>query len=82
MEPGQQQQVQTVSSVSGFWLLVIIGLAFVSGYMAAKSVVFSPSGFTSVAQLQLGGTLVSIVALILAFALHRRLVKVSSKRVP
>jgi len=75
------EQVQTVSSVNPFCLIVTIGLTWASGYWAGKSVMVSPNGFWSQAHVQLGGLLVSFVLIVAAFVVSSQLVKVSRKRV-
>lgn len=72
-------QVRTESSVNVFCVLVIIGLAYASGYMCARSVIFNPAGWWTVAQVRLGGLAVSVVLIFLALGLIGKVVKVSKK---
>ena len=74
------EPVQTSSSLNVFTLVLVVGLTWASGYWAAKSVILSPNGFLSQANVQLGGLLVSFVLIVVALALCPKLVKVSRKR--
>ena len=74
------EPVQTSSSVNPFWLIVTIGLTWASGYWAGKSLLVSPNGFWSQAHVQLGGMMVSLILIVLAFGVSSQLVKVSKKR--
>jgi len=74
------EPVQMSASLNVFWLVLVVGLTWASGYWAGKSIMFSPNGFLSQANVQLGGLLVSLVLVVIALALSPKLVKVSRKR--
>jgi hypothetical protein len=73
MEPETVKKVETHSSANGFGMLVLIGLAFASGWMAGRSIQFSPGGVHSVASVRLEGAFAAVVLIFLAFALLGKL---------
>jgi hypothetical protein len=69
-EPAQQvQQKRSGGSVNTGWIVIIIALAYASGYEFARSVVFSPGGIWSMAQVHIAGLGISAVLILVAFGL-------------
>ncbi len=57
----------------------MIGLAFASGYLTARSITLSPAGLMTSAQVQIWGAVAAVVLIFVAFSLHRKVVRVSKK---
>jgi hypothetical protein len=74
MEP-QQVKAEPKASVNVFWVLVMIALAFGSGYMAHQSFGVTGFGANSTAHVWLLGGAISLILLVLAFSVTGRLAR-------
>lgn len=76
MEPVQQTKAEPQGSLNGFWVLIMIGLAFGSGFMADRSIAFMPNGLMTVAHVWLIGLVISLALLIAAFSVSGMLISI------